>query len=91
MFAVLAYALSVTIQRRHRHGGGTLTTAALLESLERLQLAEDLIASIRDPDALPEPLAHRLELERRWAEYERQPGIALSEDQFWNRVQARKG
>jgi len=62
-----------------------------MTDLERLQLAEDLIASIREPDALPEPLAHRLELERRWAEYEREPGIALSEDQFWNRVQARKG
>ena len=40
LFAVLAYALSVTIQLRHRSGGGTHTTAALLETLERLQLAE---------------------------------------------------
>lgn len=55
-----------------------------MTDLERLQLAEDLIASIRNPDALPEPAAHRLELERRWAEYERDPSIALSEDQFWN-------
>jgi transposase len=40
LFAVLAYALSVTIQLRHRHAGGALTTAALLENLERVQLAE---------------------------------------------------
>jgi transposase len=40
LFAVLAYALSVTIQLRHRRQGGKLTTAALLEALERIQLAE---------------------------------------------------
>ena len=40
LFAVLAYALSVTIQLRHRAAGGERTTAALLETLERLQLAE---------------------------------------------------
>jgi transposase len=40
LFALLAYALSVTIQLRHRRQGGTLTTAALLEKLERVQLAE---------------------------------------------------
>ena len=40
LFAVLAYAMSVTIQLRHRQHGGTLTTAALLENLERIQLAE---------------------------------------------------
>ena len=40
LFAVLAYALSVTLQLRHRRGGGEQTTAALLETLERVQLAE---------------------------------------------------
>jgi len=60
-----------------------------LTDLERLQLAEELLASIRNPGALPEPVAHRLEVERRWAEYEGDPGIALSEDEFWNR--SRKG
>jgi len=40
LFAVLAYALSVTIQLRHRRAGGTLTTAALLQQLERVELAE---------------------------------------------------
>jgi transposase len=40
LFAVLAYALSVTLQLRHRRGRGTQTTAALLETLEGVQLAE---------------------------------------------------
>jgi transposase len=40
LFAVLAYAMSVTLQLRHRGNGGVLTTSALLESLERVQLAE---------------------------------------------------
>ena len=31
-----------------------------LTDLQRLELAEELIASIRNPEALPEPLAHRL-------------------------------
>ncbi len=58
-----------------------------LSDLQRLELAEELIASIRDPGALPAPLAHRLELERRWAAYERDPSIGLSEEQFWAQVQ----
>jgi transposase len=40
LFAVLAYALAVAIQLRHRQHGGTLTTAALLEALQPLGLAE---------------------------------------------------
>ncbi len=40
LFSVLAYALSVTIQLRHRQQGGTATTAALLEKLQPLGLAE---------------------------------------------------
>lgn len=40
LLAVLAYAMSVTIQLRHRAQGGTQTTAALLESLAGIQLAE---------------------------------------------------
>src|SRR5262249_40561811 len=39
LFAVLAHALSVTIQLRHRSRGGALTTAALLEKLERVESA----------------------------------------------------
>jgi putative addiction module component (TIGR02574 family) len=55
-----------------------------LTDLERLALAEELVASIRNPEALPVPVAHQLELERRWAEYERNPAAALSQEQFWN-------
>ena len=33
LFAVLAYALSVTLQLRHRRSGGEQTTAAMLEAL----------------------------------------------------------
>jgi transposase len=40
LLAVLAYAMSVTIQLRHRRAGGKLTTAALLEKLRGLGLAE---------------------------------------------------
>jgi|HubBroStandDraft_1064217.scaffolds.fasta_scaffold49463_1 transposase len=40
LFSVLAYAMAVTIQLRHRQHGGTLTTAALLEAVQPLGLAE---------------------------------------------------
>jgi transposase len=40
LFAVLSYAMSMTIQLRHRRAGGTMTTAALLEKLKRVELAE---------------------------------------------------
>lgn len=40
LFSVLAYAMSVTTQLRHRRNGGTLTTAALLEAVGDLDLAE---------------------------------------------------
>jgi putative addiction module component (TIGR02574 family) len=61
-----------------------------LTDLERLALAEELVTSIRNPEALPAPVAHRLELERRWAEYERNPAAALSQEQFWAKAQALK-
>jgi len=59
-----------------------------LSDLERLELAEELVASVRNPEALPPPVAHRLELERRWAEYERNPSIALTVEQLWARVES---
>jgi putative addiction module component (TIGR02574 family) len=59
-----------------------------LTDLQRLELAEELIASIRHPEDLPAPVAHRLELEKRWAEYEQNPGLALSPEQFRSRVKA---
>jgi putative addiction module component (TIGR02574 family) len=61
-----------------------------LSDLDRLELAEELVASIRNPDALPAPVAHRFELERRWAEYEQNPDRALSQDQFWAKVKTLK-
>lgn len=61
-----------------------------LSDLQRLELAEELITSLRDREALPAPLAHELEVERRWSEYEKNPAIAVSEDQFWKDVQARR-
>jgi putative addiction module component (TIGR02574 family) len=61
-----------------------------LTDLERLGLAEELAASIRNPETLPAPVAHRLELERRWSRYERNPSAALSQEQFWTNVQALK-
>jgi len=57
-----------------------------LTDLERVELAEALLASLRHPETLPAPISHRLELERRWADYERNPDRALSEAQFWTRV-----
>ena len=61
-----------------------------LTDLERLELAEALTASVRNPEALPAPVAHRLELEKRWSEYERNPSVGLSQDQFRNQVKALK-
>ena len=55
LFSVLAYALAVTLQLRHRQHGGTLRTAALLEALQPLGLAE---LSYRTSDG------HRLAFER---------------------------
>jgi putative addiction module component (TIGR02574 family) len=57
-----------------------------LTDLERVRLAEDLLASVRNPNALPLPISHRIELERRWAAFEQNPKIALSSDQFWSWV-----
>jgi putative addiction module component (TIGR02574 family) len=59
-----------------------------LTDLDRLALAEELIASIRDPDSLPAPAAHRVELDRRWTAYKSNPSSAISEDEFWRRVRS---
>lgn len=61
-----------------------------LTDLERLELADQLAASVRGPDALPTPVAHRLELERRWSEFEQNPAIGLTQEQFWKQVQKLK-
>lgn len=61
-----------------------------MTDLERLGLADELIASIRHPERLPSPLAHRLELEKRWRNYEAHPSDALSEERFWREAQSLK-
>jgi putative addiction module component (TIGR02574 family) len=53
-----------------------------LSDQERVALADEIRGSVRNPDALPPPLAHRAELDRRWAAYEANPSIALSCEQF---------
>ena len=61
-----------------------------LSDLERLELAEEILAAIRDPDSLPSPMAHRVELDRRWASYQADPSIALTKKQFREQVAALK-
>ena len=61
-----------------------------LTDLERLGLAEEVAASIRNPEALPAPVAHRLELEKRWSHYESDPSAALSQEEFWKKVESLK-
>ena len=61
-----------------------------LSDQERVALADEILGSLRNPDALPPPLAHRAELDRRWAAYEANPGIALSREQFRAQVAALK-
>jgi putative addiction module component (TIGR02574 family) len=61
-----------------------------LSDQERVALADEILGSLRNPGALPPPLAHRAELERRWAAYEANPGIALSREQFRAQVAALK-
>lgn len=61
-----------------------------LSDLERLMLADELVASVRSPETLPPSVAHRFELERRWAEYEKDPSIALTQAAFWAKVRTLK-
>jgi putative addiction module component (TIGR02574 family) len=61
-----------------------------LSDQERVALADEILGSLKHPDALPPPLAHRAELDRRWAAYEANPNIALSREQFRAQVAALK-
>lgn len=61
-----------------------------LTDLERLGLAEESAASVRNPEALPAPVAHRLELEKRWFHYENNPSAALSQEEFRTKVESLK-
>jgi len=61
-----------------------------LSDRERLALADEILSSLKNPDALPPPLAHREKLDRRWAAFEQNPSIALSREQFRTQVAALK-
>lgn len=61
-----------------------------LTDLERLRLADELIASVRDPETLPVPVAHRLTLDSRWEKFLANPESALNEDQFRARLETLK-
>jgi hypothetical protein len=60
-----------------------------MTDIQRLELAEDLLASV-NLEKLPPPVSHRLELENRWREFERDPGIGLTENEFWARIRGKK-
>ena len=53
-----------------------------MSDAERLALAEEILGTLKQPESLPPPAAHRIELDRRWAAYQVNPGIALSKEQF---------
>ena len=59
-----------------------------LTDKQRLALADEILGSLRSPESLPPPLAHRAELDRRWAAFETNPGSALTKEQFRARVAA---
>jgi putative addiction module component (TIGR02574 family) len=61
-----------------------------LSDQERVALADEILGSLKHPDALLPPLAHRAELDRRWAAYQANPNIALSREQFRAQVAALK-
>ncbi len=61
-----------------------------LSDHERVALADEILGSLKNPDALPAALAHRAELDRRWAAYEANPGVALDREQFRAQVTALK-
>lgn len=59
-----------------------------MSDTERLALAEEILGSLQHPESLPPPAAHRVELDRRWAAYQANPGIALTKEQFRAQVTA---
>jgi putative addiction module component (TIGR02574 family) len=59
-----------------------------LTDQERLALAEDILSTLQHPEALPDPVAHRVELDRRWAAYQANRAIALTKEQFRAQVAA---
>lgn len=53
-----------------------------LTDLQRVALAEEILGSLRAPEALPLPVAHGLELDRRWNAYMQNPTNVLTKEQF---------
>ena len=49
-----------------------------LTDVDRVTPTEELLASVRKPDLSPPTVAHQLELERRWAEFQKNPGSVLT-------------
>ena len=62
---------------------------ARLSVPERILLLEDLWDSIAsEPSSVPVPQSHRAELDRRLAEYEKDPGRLLTLEDLHQRVEA---
>jgi putative addiction module component (TIGR02574 family) len=61
-----------------------------LSDEERIALADEILGSLKHPDNLPPPFADRVELDRRWAAYKANPGVALSRAAFRAQVTAPK-
>ncbi len=57
-----------------------------LTDAERVTLADELLASVRDVEALPPNVAHQLEVERRWEAYQKDPSRGMTREQFWAAV-----
>jgi putative addiction module component (TIGR02574 family) len=63
---------------------------AQLSVAERILLLEDLWESIAsEPSSVPVPQSHRDELDRRLAEYEKDPGKLLTLEDLHQRIKAR--
>lgn len=57
-----------------------------LNDLERLALAEDILGSLRSPEALPAPSWHGEELARRWSGFVEGRTRLLTRDEFRSEV-----
>jgi putative addiction module component (TIGR02574 family) len=58
---------------------------------EKLELVQDLWDSIAEEDAPPLSAAQLEELERRWKKHLENPGLAISGEEFFRRMEARYG
>jgi len=68
-----------------------ISEIARLSVPERILLLEELWDSIAaEPSSVPVPQSHRAELDRRLAEYEKNPGKLLTLEDLRQRVEARR-